>query len=91
MTELTLNNLTEDFVMENLEEETEDQVVGNTLQQVLILHKDFKVGEDEVSVSYRPSEEEPWFVITPDVYGPTGKGYKTFTGVRNNIKRILVS
>ena len=83
MTELTLDNLTEDYILENLKEVTEEECWGNTLHQ-FTLRGGFTLGRFNLMIGYRPRSKKPWSVM-----GGVGnfKTYKNFTGLKNYIKK----
>ena len=84
MTELTLDNLTEEYISENLKEVTMEESWGNTIHQVTTLFEGFALGRFNLMIGYRPRMEKPW-----SISGGVGnfKTYKNFTGLKNYIKK----
>jgi len=84
MTELTLDNLTEEYISENLKEVTMEQSWGNTIQQVTTLFEGFALGRFNLMIGYNPRSKKPW-----SISGGVGnfKTYKNFTGLKNYIKK----
>ena len=84
MTELTLDNLTEEYISENLKEVTEQECWGNTIHQVTTLFGGFALGRFNLMIGYRPRMEKPW-----SISGGVGnfKTYKNFTGLKNYIRK----
>jgi len=84
MNNITLNNLTKDYMFENMKEVTEEECWGNTLHQFITLFGEFTLGKFNLIVGYRPHLEKPW-----SISGGVGnfKTYKNFTGLKNYIKK----
>jgi hypothetical protein len=84
MINITLDNLTEDYILENMEECTEEECWGNTIHRVTTLFGGFALGKFNLMIGHNPRSKKPW-----SISGGVGnfKTYKNFTGLKNYIKK----
>ena len=87
MTELTLNNLTDEFITDSLGMKFEQQSRDDQhIFHEKVYFGSFTLNGLEVSISNRPEEDKPFAV---DVEGRQYKTYKNLSGVKTYLKKVL--